>query len=50
VREIIDFYTCPGGCVGGAGNLHYGPKNKVFVEQYAQKAGKNMAENISARS
>jgi iron only hydrogenase large subunit-like protein len=42
--------ACPGGCVGGAGNLHYGPKNKVFVEQYAQKAGKNMAEKISARS
>lgn len=50
LENFVEGMACPGGCVGGAGNLHYGPKNKVFVEQYAQKAGKNMTEKIEAQT
>ncbi|MDR2772892.1 MAG: 4Fe-4S dicluster domain-containing protein [Elusimicrobiota bacterium] len=46
-ENFIEGMACSGGCIGGAGNLHYSPKNKFLVEQHAAKASKNISEMIN---
>jgi [FeFe] hydrogenase (group B1/B3) len=46
-ENFVEAMACQGGCVSGAGCIHYGDKNRRDVDNYAQKAGKNISESIS---
>ena len=36
--NFIEGMACPGGCIGGAGCLTHGEKNKEEVDKYGQEA------------
>ena len=46
--NFIEGMACPGGCVGGAGCLTHGEKNKMDVEKYGQLSTKSMTDAVSA--
>ncbi|MBQ3427852.1 MAG: 4Fe-4S dicluster domain-containing protein [Clostridia bacterium] len=37
--NFIEGMACDGGCIGGAGCLTHGPKNKVLVDKHSKEAG-----------
>lgn len=47
--NFIEGMACTGGCVGGAGCLTHGEKNKVKVEEHGkQSSAKTIADSLSA--
>ncbi|MBO4539165.1 MAG: 4Fe-4S dicluster domain-containing protein [Clostridia bacterium] len=47
--DFIEGMACVGGCIGGAGCLTHGEKNKMEVEKYAKEATqKTISESLSA--
>ncbi len=47
--DFIEGMACIGGCIGGAGCLTHGEKNKTEVEKYAKEATqKTISESLSA--
>ena len=47
--DFIEGMACVGGCIGGAGCLTHGEKNKLEVEKYAKEATqKTISESLSA--
>ena len=47
--DFIEGMACVGGCIGGAGCLTHGEKNKLEVEKYAKEATqKTITESLSA--
>ena len=36
--HAIEVMACPGGCIGGAGCLTHGEKNKAQVDEYGREA------------
>ena len=38
-ENFIEGMACDGGCIGGAGCLTHGPKNKVLVDKHSKEAG-----------
>ncbi|MEG2053905.1 MAG: [Fe-Fe] hydrogenase large subunit C-terminal domain-containing protein, partial [Oscillospiraceae bacterium] len=46
--NFIEGMACKGGCIGGAGCLTHGPKDKTEVDKYGKQAmEKNIADAIS---
>ena len=46
--NFIEGMACNGGCIGGAGCLTHGEKNKVQVDKYGREAiEKNISDAIS---
>ena len=37
-NNFIEGMACSGGCIGGAGCLTHGPKNKAEVDKYGKEA------------
>jgi iron only hydrogenase large subunit-like protein len=46
-ENFIEGMACHGGCVSGAGCIHYGDKNRRDVDSFAQGAGKNISDAIA---
>lgn len=44
--NFIEGMACVGGCVGGAGCLTHGPKNKIEVDKFSKTAGKSIKDAI----
>lgn len=38
-ENFIEGMACDGGCIGGAGCLTHGPKNKMLVDKHSKEAG-----------
>jgi len=47
-NNFIEGMACVGGCIGGAGCLSHGPKNKSNVDKYGMEAyEKKITEAVS---
>ena len=47
--NFIEGMACIGGCIGGAGCLTHGEKNKAAVDKYGQSAKeKSIADSLSS--
>ena len=46
--NFIEGMACPGGCIGGAGCLTHGERNKIDVERYGLLSKKSIEDAISA--
>ena len=46
--NFIEGMACPGGCIGGAGCLTHGERNKIDVEKYGLLSKKSIEDAISA--
>ena len=46
--NFIEGMACTGGCVGGAGCLTHGAKNRIEVDRFGQKGQKSIAEAIES--
>ena len=45
--NFVEGMACAGGCIGGAGCLTHGEKNRAGVEQYSRDAGeKTMTQAV----
>ncbi|MCH5163463.1 MAG: 4Fe-4S dicluster domain-containing protein [Clostridiales bacterium] len=45
--NFIEGMACDGGCIGGAGCLSHGAKNKAQVDQYGRQGKKSISESLS---
>ena len=45
--NFIEGMACDGGCIGGAGCLTHGIKNKAQVDQYGRQGKKSISESLS---
>lgn len=43
--NFIEGMACVGGCIGGAGCLTHGPKNKLEIDKYGKQAKEQSIED-----
>ena len=48
--NFIEGMACPGGCIGGAGILRHGDKNRAAIDKYGKEAGfKTISDSVAEK-